>query len=171
MQIGDPATFAIECVHEPIPNENGWVFGRMRLWVHGLEVGNFDEPACMLNVTAGHLQSALERLPTLEEPTFARLSGVEVFRLLDAALYADDQRSPGQVAADALRYRKFDFLTGGGESFDRTKAFIWLCEGDVCILAEELRGIVSARVAASEFTLAVDAFLAWLDTEGRKHAG
>lgn len=171
MQIGDPSTFSIECVHEPIPNDNGWVFGRMRLWLHGQEVGNFDESACMLNVTAGHLQGALERLPDLEEPAFARLSDLEVFRLLDAALYVDDERTPDQIAADALKYRKFDFLTGGGESFDRTKSFIWRSEGDVRVLSEEPRGIVTARVANAEFTSSVTAFLAWLDTEGREHAG
>jgi hypothetical protein len=172
MQFGDPLTFAIECVHEPIANENRWVFGRMRLWLHGLEVGDYDEAACMLNVTAGHLQGALERLPGLDEPAFSLMSDVQVFHLLDAALYADDQKATDHVAADALRYRKFDFLTAGGESFNREKSFIWLCEGEVCIVSEEpTRGIVRGRVAASDFTHTVAAFLAWLDAEGRKHAG
>ncbi|VTY25413.1 Uncharacterised protein [Xylophilus ampelinus] len=29
MQFGNRSTFAIDCVHEPIANEKGWVFGRM----------------------------------------------------------------------------------------------------------------------------------------------
>ena len=172
MQVGDPSTFAIECVHEPIPNGNAWVFGRMRIWLCGLQVGDFDEPACMLNVTAGHLQSVLERLSDLEEPAFVRLSDAELFRLLDEALYIDDDRTSDQVVTDAHRYWKFDFLTNGGESFDRSKSFISLCEGSVRILFEEPpRGIVSARVAPSEFAGTVEAFLRWVETEGRKHAG
>lgn len=55
MQFGNRSTFAIDCVHEPIPNEKGWVFGRMRIWVGGSRLGDFDAPACMLNVTVARL--------------------------------------------------------------------------------------------------------------------
>jgi len=112
MQFGSTSTFAIDCVHEPIPNENGWVFGRMCIWAKGLRLGDFDEPACMLNVTAGHLEGVIGRLPDLLEPAFEDLTDAQLYELLDRAIYCDDERTPAQVAADAERYFKFDFCRG-----------------------------------------------------------
>jgi hypothetical protein len=171
MQFGDPSSFAIQCVHEPIPNEKGWVFGRMCVWADGQRLGDIEEPACMLNVTAFHLSGVVERLPSLEEPAFASLSDTELFELLDRALYEDDDRTLEEVEADAAKFFKFEFLTNGGESFDRSKAFIAGSNGELRLLFKEpLRGLASARVSATGFASTVAAFLAWVQSEG-KNAG
>lgn len=171
MQFGNPATFAIDCVHEPIPNDKGWVFGRMCVWAGGLRLGNFEEPACMLDVTARHLEHVLQRLVELDEPEFVDLTDVELYELLDRAIYLDDDRGPGDVAADAAKYSKFDFLTNGGESFDRFKSFLALSNGQVLLLFSELSAEpVAVRVDRHSFVAEITSFLSWLECEA-KNAG
>ncbi|MGM9513692.1 hypothetical protein ACS5PK_05480 [Roseateles sp. DB2] len=165
-QFGAPSVFALECVHEPIPNENGWVFGRMCLWVSGLRLGNFDEPACMLNVTAGQLQDVMDRLPDLQAPAFERLTDAELHRLLRQVLYGPCDGPHAEVLADAQQYRRFEFLTNGGESFDRFTSFIALSNGQVRILFTELASEpIGAHVDATTFVAVVAAFLEWMRAE------
>jgi hypothetical protein len=42
----------------------------MCIRANGKILGDYDEPACMLNVTAGHLSSVLGRIDALDEPDF-----------------------------------------------------------------------------------------------------
>ena len=143
----------------------------MCLWVGGTPLGDIDEPACMLNVTEGHLQSLLQRLDALDDPAVRSLTDREAFDFLDRAIYLDDARSIEQIAADSARFFKFDLLTNGGESFDRTKSFLVANGESLRILFEDQqRGFASARVARADFVLAVRGFLAWLTNEG-KNAG
>src|SRR5688572_1587829 len=171
MLIGQKETFAIECYHDPLPNKNGSVFGRMCLWLDGRAVGDINEPACMLNVTEVHLQKVLDRIEALTDPALRNLSDREAFEFLDRALYLDDARSSEQVAADANRFFKFDLLTNGGESFDRTKSFIIGSADRVRVLFDDAkRGFVSADIGRASFTLTVRGFLAWIAGEA-KNAG
>src|SRR5690349_13219916 len=121
MLIGDKEMFAIECYHEPLSNDARRVFGRMCVWIEGKRLGDIDEPACMLNVTAVFLQGLLHRLNSLNDSALRDLNDREAFDLLNCAVYLDDGRSDEQVAIDAQRFSKFDLLTNGGESFDGTK--------------------------------------------------
>lgn len=57
-------------------------------------------------------------------PALDGLDPDEAFRRLDNALYLDTGQSTEQVAEDARRFFRFDFLTNGGESFDHTKSFL-----------------------------------------------
>ena len=125
----------------------------------------------MLNVTEGHLQDLLNRFDSLDDPVLGRLPDREAFEFLDRALYADDARSNEEVARDAERFFKFDLLTNGGESFDRTKSFI-VGDGDRVrlLFVDEYSGFASARVGRAAFLLTVKGFLAWIADEG-KNAG
>ncbi len=143
------------------------MFGRMCVWARGQRLGDLEEPACMLNVTANHLSGVVKRLPSLHEPAFASLSDTELFELLDRALYEDDDRTSEEVAADAAKFFKFDFLTNGGESFDRSKSFIAASNGELRLLFKDSpKGLVSARVSVTEFANTVAAFVAWVQSEG-----
>lgn len=166
MLFGHPGTFAIECHHEPIDNDRGQVFGRMAVTAGNHRLGHIDEPRCMLNVTAGHLAAVVDRLATLDEAAFHRLSDAELFQALDRALYADDDRSDDEVTADAERHARFDFLTNGGESFDHTKSFL-VTQGDELrlVFRDRQDGFHAARFPRAAFTSAVEAFLHWLETE------
>ena len=171
MLIGEKETFGVECYHDPLPNETRRVFGRMCIWVRGNRLGDIAEPACMLNVTEGHLQGLLQRLESLDDPALRNLSDREAFEFLDRAIYVDDTRSTAQVAKDAERFFKFDMLTNGGESFDHTKSFI-IGDGDQLrvLFEDEERRFLSARVGRASFILTVRGFLAWVAGEG-KNAG
>jgi hypothetical protein len=121
----------------------------------------------MLNVTEGHLQSLLLRLDSLYDPSLRGLGDRDAFTLLDRAIYADDERSTVEVTQDAERFSKFDFLTNGGESFDRTKSFI-VADGDRLriLFTNEKDEFVSAQVGRASFMLTMRGFLAWVAGEG-----
>lgn len=166
MLIGDKSVFAIECHHEPIPNEAGRVFGRMCIWFSGQSFGDVDESA-MLNVTEGSFRAVLAELDSHDEPSLVSLSPQAMFELLDRALYRGEKRSMAQIVDDARRYRRFDFLTNGGESFDRTKSFI-VNIGDCVrlLLEDEDYRLHSADVPLATFVSVVAGFLNWIQGEG-----
>lgn len=172
MLIGNTHIFGIECHHEPIPNETKRVFGRMCIFASNQVLGSIDEPACMLNVTEGHLSDVIRQLPSLKDETLENLTDLEAFNFLDHALYMDDDRSDLEVQQDAERYSKFDFLTNGGESFDGTKSFIVASGSNVRLLFTDAADIFySALVPHDEFVKVVTAFFVWIDDEGRNVRG
>lgn len=172
MLIGDPHSFGIECHHEPIPNETGRVFGRMCVFAEGWVLGDINEPACMLNVTEGHLSGVVRRLSSLDDKSLAGLSDREAFDRLNRAVYLDDGRSGHEVQQDAECYFRFDFLTNGGESFDGTKSFIVLSGGYVRVLFTDNTGeFRSAHVPIKTFSQVVSGFFAWIESEGRNAVG
>lgn len=166
MLIGDPSSFAIEAYREPIPNSSSRVFGRMCIYANDAALGDINEPTCMLNVTEGHLIAILARLDDLEDEDINLLSDRETFDFLDRALYLDDDRTLQEVQSDAARYFKFDFLTNGGESFDRTKSFI-AKSGDTLrlLFTDESDTFRVARVPQREFRDCVTDFLEWINRE------
>lgn len=57
-----------------------------------------------------------------------------------------------QIVADARRYRRFDFLTNGGESFDHSKSFFVANAHKVRILFKMAeQHLVARRVDRSVF--------------------
>lgn len=89
---GDKAQFAIVCAHDPFGSEPRHVFGRMCIRARNKVLGDFDEPTCMLNVTASHLQAILKRLPQLDSARFLGQSDALVWEIIDKALYENDDR-------------------------------------------------------------------------------
>ena len=167
MIFGVREDFAIECFHEPeYPNAHGWVFGRMCVWARGVELGNLDEPACMLNVTEGHFEDCLDQLDELCDESVDDLPNGVAFQFLDTALYLDDARTNAQIHSDAVRFSKFDFLTNWGESFDGTKAFL-LKSGEHYRILYRLSCDTcgSADVTRERLVNAMLAFLEWMAVE------
>lgn len=167
MLIGDKDTFAIECYHDPMPNESRRVFGRMCVWVGGKSLGDITEPSCMLNVTEGQFEGLLNRIDSIDDPALRGLRDREAYNYLNRLLYEDDERSDEQVSLDAERFAKFEFLTNGGESFDRSKSFI-AKTGDqlLVVFDDEVTGFASGKVPRSAFKLVVKGFLGWVSSEG-----
>ncbi|MEM7430485.1 MAG: hypothetical protein AAF351_00970 [Pseudomonadota bacterium] len=166
MLIGEKQTFAIECYHDPLPNESGHVFGRMCVWLGSKSLGDITEPSCMLSATERCLAELLERLDSLDDPMMRGLSDRDSYNLLNRLLYEDDVRSDEQVSLDADRFAKFDFLTNGGESFDHSKSFIAI-SGDQLLIVfdDENTGFGSGKVSRSAFRLVVKGFLGWVVNE------
>lgn len=129
-------------------------------------LGDIDEPACMLDVTARAVELALERLAGHDEPEFSALTNEQLWDRIDSALYRDDDRTFAQVAADATRYCRFDFLTNGGESFDRFRSFFVAGDDDVRILFEnDGQPVTGKRVERRMFVETLEAWLQWRDRE------
>ena len=168
MLIVDRDVFAIECYHEAIPDGSRSVFGRMCVWAGGHRLGDINEPACMLNVSECRLQSHLRRLYSVDDQSVLRgLSDRDAFDYIDRMLYLDHgKRSDERVSMDWQRWCGFDFLTNGGESFDRTKSFIVGDGESLRILFEdEASGFRSARVPHKVFAHVVQEFLKWVAKE------
>jgi len=165
MLIGDPRTFAIECHHEPEGHHRN-VFGRMCIHAAGKVLGDIAEPVCMLDVTAKHLKDTLLHLSRLDDPALSTLSDADAFNFLDRTLYLDDTRSDAELARDTERYYVFDFLTNGGESFDRTKSFVARSGRQIRLLfTDEADQFHSAHVPLALFEATISAFLSWIEHE------
>ena len=167
MQFGSKDEFAIECYHEPeYPNISGWVFGRMCVWCRGGELGNLAEPACMLNVTEGCIEDYLAQLDELHDESLIGLTDDAIFALLDAAIYGDHERSNLRIVKDLRRYRKFEFLTGWGESFDVICGFMVREQNGFRIIyqqrSEPVAGISIGRDLLERVLVS---FLKWIATE------
>ncbi|MYN41663.1 hypothetical protein GTP55_20080 [Duganella sp. FT109W] len=164
---GEQSQFAIVCAHEPFGSEPRRVFGRMCIRAGDKVLGDFDEPACMLNVTASHLQAILEHLPKMDCAIFLDQSDAYAWDLIDKALYLDDDRSIEEVVPDSKRFYQYDFLTNGGESFDKSKSFIVRDGGSVRLLFKTGDdALESMRVEVGTFCAVVRAFLDWIDKGG-----
>lgn len=123
----------------------------------------------MLNVTEGHLQGVLARLDSLHDPALDGLNPDEAFRCLDNALYLDTGQSTEQVAEDARRFFRFDFLTNGGESFDHTKSFLVNLGDSVrLIFRDEADRLHSGDIPRGVFTEVIKEFLDWISDEGAR---
>lgn len=168
MLIGTTQTFGIECYHEPIPNATSPVFGRMCIWAEGVPLGDIEEPACMLNVTEGHLSDTISKLESLTDNSLPKCCDRSLFDFLDQALYLDNERSTEEVMEDAEKYFKFDFLTNGGESFDRTKSFVVSSGTNVCLLFTDCKEqFYSALIPQELFVGVITSFFVWIKKEGR----
>jgi hypothetical protein len=166
MLCGSKDLFAVECYHDPFPNDRGWVFGRMCAWCCGAELGDLSEPDCMLNVTEGHFEECLGRLDSLRDPAVDALPDGPTFRRLDIALYGDDDRTNQEVYDDAVRFHKFEFLTSWGESFDGIRAFLHDTGDEFRILYRLRCGTQgSARVTREQLERPLLAFLEWMASE------
>ena len=166
-EFGDKAQFAISCVHEPFGSEPRYVYGRMCIRSGDKSLGDFHEPACMLNVTASHLHGVLERLPNLSADVFSGLGEASIWETIDRAIYRNDDRPMEEIVADAGRFFQYDFLTNGGESFDKSKSFIFREDDKVSILfIEDDKVLDSIVVSIDSFYSAVKGFLDWIDSGG-----
>jgi hypothetical protein len=170
-KFGESSVFQIKCIHDPMPNASGHVFGRMCLRFDGNVLGDLNEPACMLNVTAGHLEDVLCEIDALDEPELFALTDSELWERLDKALYRGDTRTNAEIAADSRKYSKFNFLTNGGESFDRSKSFIVASDSNVRILfmSDDANcSLVGKTINLYVFVEALQSFLKWIEAEGAR---
>lgn len=168
-KFGDVSSFYIEGIHESLPNRGGHVYGRMCLRFDSDALGDLDEPTCMLDETAAHLEDVLNRLGALEVPELFALTDSELWEQLDTALYRDDNRTDVEVAADAQWYWRFNFLTNGGESFDKSKSFIVVSQSQIRVVFDDAdRPLVGKTVDRRVFVEALQSFLAWVEVEGAR---
>jgi hypothetical protein len=163
MLFGRREDFAIECYHDPIPNESGLVFGRICVWANNILLGNFHESGCILGAVASCYSQCLSALPSLTDSAVDDLSNEAAFDFLDTAIYGDDARTIERIKIDARRYSKFVFLTNWGEAFDGTNAFLMYGPAGLRIvfrLRNDERG--SAAITKSGLVDTIEKFLHWV---------
>ena len=142
------------------------MFGRMCIRFEDYVLGDFDEPSCMLDVTARYFDDALQNLVNHNEPEFSALTDEQLWERLDYAIYEDDNRTVEQVAYDASRYYRFDFLTNGGESFNNTKSFFVANAYEVRILFQNAdRPLIGKTVERTVFVKTLQIWLQWFNHE------
>lgn len=179
MIFGNKADFAIESMVEPDLEPPSSVWGRLRIWISGVSIGDYDDSHCGLWNCYINFQKMSDDLNDLWLETFESCDELEIWNYLDAALYGyhgnielDDCRTPEQVHSDAERYFKFDFLTNWGEMFDRGgKSFLLkLPNGYLKVLNYDHinEKINSYQCSELGFRQAVKGFIIWFkEQEGR----
>ncbi len=164
---GDAQVFAIEAhLDASAHTDTTWHLGRMCVWAAAKSFGDLEERGCALGVTALCLERLKNRLHELVLPAAAGRTHDDVFSFLNDRLYVPSEgRSDADVTQDALHYSKYDFLTNGGESFDRTKSFVFCDQARVVLLLEHQDGAFqSVIVTSSEFSRVLDGFVTWTKT-------
>ncbi len=118
MLIGDPTDFAIEVMSEPHLVAPSAVWGRMRIHVGDLKLGDFSDAHCALDPSYRHFESLTCDHVPLWDNSFNGLTLEQIHDLVRHAIYGDDDRTISAVRNDARRYGRYDFLTNWGEQFD-----------------------------------------------------
>jgi hypothetical protein len=179
MLFGSRDRFAIESMTEPYLCAPSLVWGRMRIWCDGTEIGDYSDEHCGLfdaYVGFRELKELLARNWIVE---FNGLSDNELWNLLDGALFGyhgnvkvDDSRTVDQCRADSVRYGRFSFLTNWGEQFDKNgKSFIVCRPDDVVRVLNRSLGSssdFSFDVPLVEVIEAIQEFLDWFESESKR---
>jgi hypothetical protein len=179
MLFGSTDTFAIEAVTEPTWCLPPAVWGSMRVWCQGVELGDFAERHCGLLASYDGFTSLAQHLPSLWLPEFDGMTDDALYDHLDALLYGcrgetelDTNRTPEQWDADRATYGRFNFLTNWGEQFAHAgKPFI-LCRpgGPVRILHRPSpeSSVQALEGAPEHFLRTIADFDAWFEAESAR---
>lgn len=174
MTFGNPEDFAIEAYHEPAGPQWGG-FGRFCIHVQGTRLGNIRDNHCSLFDATNCFRELIglpmrpegrHTIETLWDDSFTGLSDIEVFALVDHALFT------GNPSDDLPEYAPFNFLTNTGEMFNGTKTFIACSpDGSVHILYQ-LRDdtLGSGTCSVETFRMVADAYVRWFDEQVLKTA-
>ena len=182
MMFGDPQVFAIEATLEPGPL--GPVFGnniagRIRVWMSGHPVGDFDNEHCWL----GPPYQGLVEIPLDElwHSSFEGLACEEIFDRLNFAVFAADRhgsidtdccdRSSAEVELEVEQMNQFTFLLNTSEAFDGWKSFLVHPPGSklmALVLTHGSPGVEVFRFPVEQFRRAVSEFGQWIEIEEQK---
>jgi len=163
MLFGDPAAFAVEAIIEPGPEFPAFfgsnITGRFRLFVAGLEVGEFAEPSCVLRPLSQHLVVKCASARSLWHESLAGKTPAGWFKLLNESLYLVGFPEP----TDA--YHRMDFLTNVSEALNNVKGFLVSPPGaplHALIQLPESEAVHHHVIPLGEFCSAAGQFAAWL---------
>jgi hypothetical protein len=126
MLVGDRDRFAIEYELDPLHSGDAelghWMFGRIRWWCGGDTVGRY-EPNTAIRDVAAAAERILLRDAARYSPELMVLPAREVAHIIAEALFADNDRSDEQIAADGAHYWPF-FVSPRTEVFDPWDIFV-----------------------------------------------
>ena len=138
MIFGDPQLFAAEAILEPGPEygpvSGNNIAGRIRIWMSGQAIGNFDNPHCWLGPPHQHLAEMVRSCDELWHISFNSLSTEAIFDRLNLLVFAANR--DGSVSNECegeksdffgmeeKTFDRFMFLLHSSEAFDGWKAFL-----------------------------------------------
>jgi hypothetical protein len=156
MYFGKADDFGIESYHEP--SELKWAgCGRLAMDIQSVRIGDIRENHCSLFHSVDCFRNTLAIIESLWDETFNGLSDLEIFHVLNRALYDCDESSD--------TFLPFDFLTNTGEHFDDAKTFI-ICRPSArlhILYQWNDETIGSASCSLESFRHTTRAFVAWFD--------
>ncbi|MCP4338526.1 MAG: hypothetical protein GY799_06460 [Desulfobulbaceae bacterium] len=135
MIFGEKSDFAIEAMVEVGLESPSFVWGRLRVWIQGGSIGDYDDPHCGLYPSYQNFKEKITMLNSLWSDEFSNLTDIELWNILDGSMYG--YHGTEEIDYDILYgddieywkiYGKFNFITNWGEMFDqdhRGKAFVF----------------------------------------------
>lgn len=180
MIFGDPQQFAIEALLDgadstcgPVSGNN--IAGRIRVWMSGSDIGDFDEEHCWLGPV--YMAMAELRLEKLWHPSFGDLSCDEIFDRLNLVKFAADRQGCGDnetlpdIESQGEQLARFTFLLNSSEAFDGWKSFLVHPPGSELMALVMTHGSPEVdvfRFSAEAFRSAVNAFGQWIRMEEQR---
>lgn len=130
MLVGDRGRFAIEYELDHLPSGSAglepglghWMFGRIRWWCGGEKIGRY-QPNTAIRDVAAAADRMLVSDNARRSPALMALPAREVAHIVTEALFADNDRSDAQIAADGAHYWPF-FVGPRTESFEPWDIFV-----------------------------------------------
>lgn len=138
MFFGDLQLFAVEAILEPGPEygpvSGNNIAGRIRIWMSGQAIGDFDNPHCWLGPPYEHLAEKANSLDELWDASFNGLGPETIFDRLNLLLFGAnrhdsiggerDDETWDSFALEARGFDRYIFLLHSSEAFDDWKAFL-----------------------------------------------
>lgn len=126
MLVGGRDRFAIEFELESTAGGAAelthWMFGRIRWWCGGEVIGRYHANTAIRDIAAA-AERILLREQARRSAELMTLPAREVSRIVTEALFADNDRSDAQIAADGARYWPF-FVSPRTELFEPWDVFV-----------------------------------------------
>jgi hypothetical protein len=162
MKFGNPKNIEVEVIIQPIQGFIG--FGRIRVSVGNLELGDFSVERCSLHHPIEDLERLMNDASSQWDPSFEGMTENQIFKLLDGALFIDSGQSDDQVAADSERYSRFSTLTNTSEHFDGFKVFSYCKSSTIHFVARlPSNDIKTSSCDLASFKQAVSELRSWFD--------
>ncbi|MBT3723918.1 MAG: hypothetical protein HOM14_10610 [Gammaproteobacteria bacterium] len=116
--IGDEYNFAIQAMLEPELEPPFYIWGRMCLWVSGIQFGDYNDKHCGLAQCTTHLNQVIEVVDQLSIRVFGDKDDQEIYSFLENAWLNPGHDDFG-LESELLEFHKLRFDYGFAEVFDR----------------------------------------------------
>ena len=118
MILGDKSDFAVE-FYDDCRDSVGRAIGRISCWANGIEIGNIEEPGCLLGTTAAQFGRVKKHLARQRIGWFGSDSDREVFKTIHDWIFGE----PESEVCCPGGYGVYHFLTDDGDSFSGMGSF------------------------------------------------
>ncbi|WP_216898385.1 Imm42 family immunity protein [Nocardia alni] len=166
--VGDPQRFAVEYELDAAGSDtppSHWIFGRIRWWCGNQPVGRY-ESSTAIRYVASAAERILRQDSGRHESDLVDLPAGEVARIVTEALFADNDRSDEQIAADGTRYGPY-FVSPRTAAFDPWDIFVVESATHARLIWGQVdhRELHELRLRAGEFAQVLRGFLDTLPLE------